>query len=375
MLLNLLLRHLSPAGSAARLSTLVLHRVLPAPDPLQPDSLDAVAFDRLCSWVRQHFNVLPLTAAVQRLEQGTLPQRALCVTFDDGYADNHDVALPILQRHGLSAAFFVTTGVLDGGCMWNDVLACAVRNTRHDRLKLHGLEMPGVGLESVATPMQRLALMQRLTAAVKYLPAARREAACAEVARVADVAAPRDLMLTSTQVRALYRAGMCIGSHTHTHPILAELEAHAIRTELRNSRSTLERLLDASVDLLAYPNGKWGPDVDSRCVQLAQECGFRSALTTDWGTADHATHRMLLPRFTPWDRSRLKFVLRMAHNLNRCAVRTSAGLADPSMLTTIQANNQLPVADTLLGMSNDWLPQPHGNTDARATEAVSGTAS
>ncbi|MCK7493591.1 MAG: polysaccharide deacetylase family protein [Comamonadaceae bacterium] len=59
---------------------------------------------------------------MRRLGEGTLPARALAITFDDGYADNHDVALPILRRHGLNATFFVATGFLDGGIMWNDVL-------------------------------------------------------------------------------------------------------------------------------------------------------------------------------------------------------------------------------------------------------------
>jgi peptidoglycan/xylan/chitin deacetylase (PgdA/CDA1 family) len=50
-----------------------------------------------------------------------------CITFDDGYADKHDVAMPILQRHGLCATFFIATGFLNGGCMWNDTIIETVR--------------------------------------------------------------------------------------------------------------------------------------------------------------------------------------------------------------------------------------------------------
>ena len=70
--------------------------------------------------VAENFVPLPLSEAVDRLMIGELPPRAACVTFDDGYIDNVELALPILQSHGLSATFFVATGYLDGGWMWND---------------------------------------------------------------------------------------------------------------------------------------------------------------------------------------------------------------------------------------------------------------
>ena len=69
------------------------------------------------AWVRDWFNVLPLSEAASRLAQGTLPARALSITFDDGYADNREIAAPILQRLGLSATFFIATSFLGGGCM------------------------------------------------------------------------------------------------------------------------------------------------------------------------------------------------------------------------------------------------------------------
>ena len=65
--------------------------------------------------------MLPLAVRVRALRAGTLPARALAIPFDAGYADNHDVALPILQRHGLPATFFVATGFLDGGRISADV--------------------------------------------------------------------------------------------------------------------------------------------------------------------------------------------------------------------------------------------------------------
>ena len=68
-----------------------------------------------------------------------VPPKSILITFDDGYADNHDIALPILKRHGLTATFFIATGFLDGGRMWNDTVIEAVRRTKRTTLDLRGL--------------------------------------------------------------------------------------------------------------------------------------------------------------------------------------------------------------------------------------------
>ena len=111
---------LSPGGARGRLAIMIFHRVPRVVDPMFPLEPDAARFERDMRNVRRWFHVLPLEAAVARLRDGSLPARALAITFDDGYADNHDVALPILTRLNLTATFFIATSFLDGGCMWND---------------------------------------------------------------------------------------------------------------------------------------------------------------------------------------------------------------------------------------------------------------
>ncbi len=103
---------LSPGGIGARLSILIFHRVLSQTDPLFPGEQDIHRFDQVLSWVSRWFNVMALDDAVSRLRAGTLPARAAAITFDDGYADNASNALPVLQRHGMEATFFVATSFL-----------------------------------------------------------------------------------------------------------------------------------------------------------------------------------------------------------------------------------------------------------------------
>src|SRR5512147_2526205 len=150
---------ISPAGPTARLSILIFHRVLPKHDPLNPDEPDAAEFEQRLRWVKSWFHVLPLGEAVGRLRDGRLPARALSITFDDGYADNEEVAAPILERLGLSATFFIATGYLDGGCMWNDRVIEALRRHRGDALDLRD---EGLGLHRTSTPAERRAALLAL---------------------------------------------------------------------------------------------------------------------------------------------------------------------------------------------------------------------
>jgi len=312
------LNFLSPAGPKARLSVLIFHRVLAQPDPLFPDEVHARRFDEICAWLKASFKVLPLHAAVDRLSSGTLPERACCITFDDGYADNATEATPVLQRHGLPATFFVSAGFLDGSCMWNDGLIESIRHARLDRLDLAALDasLPQESLP-LGTLEQRRSTISSLLNRVKYLPMPQRLVLVARLAEVCRTELPRGMMMSPDQLRGMHGAGMSIGAHTMTHPILALLDDAAAQHEISESRRVLEGIIGTRVGLFAYPNGKPEQDYSLRSVELVREAGFDAAVSTAWGAASHDTDRFQLPRFTPWDQSRVRFAARMAQNLMR----------------------------------------------------------
>lgn len=310
--LRLALSALSPAGARARLSVLIFHRVLPQPDPIFPSEIDAAGFDRMLTWVKQWFRVLPLDEAVQRLARGSLPARAAAITFDDGYADNRTEALPILQRHGMSATFFIATGFLDGGRMWNDTVIEAVRRSPLTQLDLSSL---GLGVHAVAGVAEKQAAIAAIIRAIKYQPVAQRLETTRAMAELARSPLPDDLMMRSAQVRELHQAGMQIGAHTVSHPILARTVPADAREEIGRSREVLQGLLGERVGLFAYPNGKPGTDYLPEHAALVRDLGFDAAVSTAWGAAASGTDPFQIPRFTPWDRSPLRFGLRLAGNL------------------------------------------------------------
>ncbi len=307
-------RRLSPSGRHARLSILVFHRVLSQPDPLFPGIPDATRFGEMLDWMKAWFNVLSLDRAVAQLATGTLPERAAAITFDDGYADNATVALPQLRSRGLSATFFIATGFLDGGRMWNDTIIEAIRDCRQPTLDLERL---GLGRYRLNTPVARRATIDACIAHLKYRLTDERSAAADEIAAIAEAKPPSDLMLSSHAVRELHRFGMQIGAHTISHPILNRLSPDAARHEMQGSRTRLEDIVGERVTIFAYPNGKLGNDYAPVHAELVREIGFDAAVSTDAGAACAGADLMQLPRFTPWDRSRVRFGARLAANLWR----------------------------------------------------------
>jgi len=302
---------MSPAGAGARLSALIFHRVLPEPDLLFPADMHAGRFDEICERLRVWFNVLPADEAVQRLKAGTLPARAACITFDDGYADNCHVAVPILRRHGLTATFFIATGFMDGGRMWNDTIIESVRACPLPELDLSSL---GLGCHAMGSIQDRRAAIAALIGKIKYQPFEQRVAVTERLAQLAHVQLPGNLMVTSDDVRAMRRAGMQIGAHTMSHPILAKLTDSQARDEIGGSKDFLEQLLNERVGLFAYPNGKPGEDYAAHNVDAVRSLGFDAAFSTQWGASRTGDDVFQIRRFTPWDQTNWRFGLRMLNN-------------------------------------------------------------
>ena len=320
MMLRIASQCLSPGGARGRLSILIFHRVVAEPDELLPGEMDARQFDRILGWIGRWFQVLPLADALQRLTSGTLAPRAAAITFDDGYLDNHAVALPLLRRHGMPATFFIASDFLDGGMMFNDAIIASIRETRRATLDLSAL---GLGVLPVSNVEQRRDALHRVIAAVKYLEPAERDRAVQSLHQVASTAPAGDPMMKRRHLADLLSAGMAIGAHTCSHPILSRLADPLALREIRDSKQRLESELGVEVPLFAYPNGRPGTDYTAAHAAMVRACGFRGAMSTAPGAASQGSDVFQLPRFSPWDRTRLRFGVRMLLNLRTRVDRAS----------------------------------------------------
>lgn len=301
-----------PSALDGRLAVLIFHRVRPHRDPLFPGEPDRVQFAAAMEVVASCFHCVPLDDALQRIARGrSLPRRAVAITFDDGYADNFSEALPILRHYGLTATFFIASGFLDGGCMWNDE---AVESLRRFSLSEIDLRPLGLGILPCRTLEEQVATINAVKDSLKYrTPTARREAL--DLLRdITGAGQPPQFMLSSAQVRAMHSAGMSIGGHTVNHPILACIDDGAARREIGEDREQLAGIIGMAPPLFAYPNGKPGKDYGRHHSAMVQAAGYRAAFTTVWGVTSPGIDFFQLPRFSPWDRQPWRFALRLARS-------------------------------------------------------------
>lgn len=300
-------RIVSPGGRGGSLLVLMYHRVLPKPDPLLADEPDAAAFTAQMDLVSRLLHVVSLPEAVEALARDALPPRAAAITFDDGYANNFEVAAPILVARGLTATFYVTTGFIDGGSMWNDLVIDSLRRAPEE-LDLRDLDLGHYRLADIGA---RRRAVDELLAKLKYIDLPDRVRRAEAIAARAGLTGGRRLMMTEGQLRELASLGMDIGAHCVSHPILARVRPEIARREIFEGKRRLEAITGKAVRTFAYPNGRPGTDYGAEHVAMVRDAGFAAAVSTAWGAATKSADRLQIPRVAPWDRSALKYGLRL----------------------------------------------------------------
>lgn len=307
-LLRLLER--TTAARKPRLTVLTYHRIADPTTNLFYDPVISAtpdSFRAQIKWLCDHTHILTLQALIDRAQNDTLWQEpTVLVTFDDGYRDNFEVALPILAERNVPATFFIPTAFLDTPRLpWWDHVAYVIKYTRVPRFTLER------SLDRSRSPLQiDVEATPRATAIATIIHALLDDTIdderrfLDELASRAEVVVNgeclgRSLFMSWDQVRQLpeYGAKFTIGSHSHSHPNLARLDEDSQRYELTVSKQVLETRTGCEIDALAYPYG-WPGTYTSRTKAIASEAGYRLAFASREGTNQSDT-------FDPWEIRRL----------------------------------------------------------------------
>src|SRR5581483_3022200 len=231
------LTRLPPGHGGGRVAILCYHSI----HPVKPfATATPTMFERHLAWLTEHCNVVPLDPSVLQIAgQRQSRSPTVVLTFDDGYDDNFDNALPILNKYGVSATFFLTTGLL----------------------------------QRDPTTMARF----------------RRERRCDDAMLSC---------LTWPQIHDMRSAGMAFGVHGHTHRNLAALGDNDVVRELTTSRHILEYGLQEPITFMAYPYGK--PNIHftrTRTLPLVRQCDYELAVTTTCRAVRSTDSPLAVPRF------------------------------------------------------------------------------
>jgi peptidoglycan/xylan/chitin deacetylase (PgdA/CDA1 family) len=241
------------------------------------------------------FEIIGLEAALQRIAApGERP--FVVLTFDDGYRDNVEHALPVLEKHGAPFTMYVTSGFAGRTArLWWIEFEEAIR--RLERVRLDGVEFSTV---TAAEKERAYAILYRL---LRGGPEERLLEVCARLcaeAAIEPTRMPADLCLDWAGIRKLSQHPLAtIGVHTLTHPMLAKHSENLVRSELTESRARIEEAIGSPARHLAYPVGD-PTSAGPREFALARELGFASAVTTRPGMIfpEHAAHATALPRLS-----------------------------------------------------------------------------
>lgn len=285
-----LLLELRRRTRSAWLPVLTFHRVhAPRPGYLFDDGvIDAspTAFEQQIATLRRYFDPVSLADVLRFVDGGALPNNPVLVTFDDGYLDNHDVALPILQRHGVPAVFFIATHYIEERrTFWWDRVNYLVKTSPRDRLTVTYPRPRSFDLRR-----DRAATICALLRTVKTWRELDLGRFLDELARAAGVPWDDDvdhrladpMLMTWEHIRALRAAGMDVQSHTRTHRVLQTLSPADVFDELHGSSRELERQLDEPVRAISYPVGH-ALEHRSDLRQALRDAGFRLGFTNATG--------------------------------------------------------------------------------------------
>ncbi len=276
-----------------RLYVLEYHEV--ATDGVEKEgTISTERFRRHLRYLKRRFRIETLAAAIERLEvPGGLDRDFAVITFDDGYAGNYQAAWPVLRAEGATATIFLTTAFLDGEELWFDFARRALDAARR---------IPP-GVEAEAGELLRHILgswppaestdntMRRL----KYLPPERRARALEALRAVAPEPALPARPLSWDQAKEMAAAGVELGAHTVSHPILSTLEPGAQEAEILRSRRRIDEATGHRPLTFAYPNGSTR-DYDRHTVEILGRAGFTAACTTRRGSNRPGCNRLTLRR-------------------------------------------------------------------------------
>ena len=268
--------------------------------------ISAQMLEKQLDWLGGHYRLVSLEEMGKCLEAGSPTAGTAAVTFDDGYGDVYENAFPILMRKGIPATVFVVSGTIGTSSSLD-----------HDRL----YALLGRALSGVTAPADVLAGLYRdcslrmpeprtlvragrttFSALRLFLDTFPRPVIQDVIARLearfGTEGIRGGLALTWEMIDEMRAAGVMIGSHTESHPLLTHESQERRRDEIFGSRRTLEAHLKTDVHHIAYPDGRF----DHRTLIAATGAGYRFGYTT-CAHRDPLFPLLTLPRRVLWERA------------------------------------------------------------------------
>lgn len=262
------------------------------------------ALRAICQHLARHYEVVPasqVAAAAQGLTD--LPPRAVALTFDDGYASNYELALPILMDLKLPATVFLASAYLEGALLWFQRVDWALNSTRRMEVPLPMRD--GMRRFSLAGRQDRIRTMGALLHDLKQSPWGELKQRVSSLESILEVSPPCDVQetpmclrsLTWEQATEMASTGLIeLGGHTHEHPILSNCTPEEILDEIRIGRELIALRTGRAPVLFAYPNGGVA-DINVTAQTATADAGYTAGFSMINGFVAGGQNLFSLPRY------------------------------------------------------------------------------
>lgn len=249
-------------------------------------------FEQQVIYFKKHFH----TVSLKDYYEGNFPidKLTLCLTFDDGYANNFTRVLPILEKHHVPAAFFITAIRAKGyAYLWTDFYDML-------RFSVNSLEYNGETylknkLKNFISKESGMPLNQQLRQlSFDEIEDFMRETAQKTGLKMADFPEDYHLQLTAEQIKTMVQSPLVtIGSHTYTHADVTVRPLEEAIEEMRFSKEWLENTSQKEVEAFAFPYGVYSAET----VNAAKSAGYRYLLPCELNNEADAHLPELQKRF------------------------------------------------------------------------------
>jgi peptidoglycan/xylan/chitin deacetylase (PgdA/CDA1 family) len=261
------------------------------------DSIHATSiFTRHMEIVARQFKAVTMDDIALFLKgEKTLPPRAVAITFDDGYKDNVRCAAPILNRLGIPATFYVLVEAVDRSIApWY----CLLRNAFWTARNPKWIDPAGTAHDLTDATTRQAAFMQAAGLCSKSSASEREQVVQNATRTLEPEPFPNEsgLMMTWDDARMLLKSGHIVGSHTMTHPNVAQVSTEEARRELTDSKRKLEIELASPVQHFSYPHPALNPQWNESTLKITEELGYATAVTTTVGAVKSSARPLAIPR-------------------------------------------------------------------------------
>ena len=299
---------------------LMYHRIAEPASDVWEIAVSPQNFELHLQVLKQVGNIVSLDELSHRIKTKTLRRNSIAITFDDGYPDNLEVAMPLLEKYKVPATFFITSGNIDTpNEFWWDELEQLVLFTEQlprnislkigdttletnlgDEMRLSAVDEQKHRDWKACTeppPTGRAILFYKIWESLKPLPHRLQQQHMEQVRALAKSAAltrPGYRTMSRQELQALARSKqVTIAAHTVTHPALAYHSSDYQQKEILANKETLQEVIAKKIDLLSYPFGNF----NDHTIDIVSKAGFTAAFSTEEVCAQNNVRPYKLGRF------------------------------------------------------------------------------